>query len=684
MNPIVETPTKQNDQHPLFYHSQSIFCFALLSSNVYGYNVRVSPSGSMLQRLMYDAAIHFVDHLPSNQGKGGEGVFWFLDFHGSRLNPLALTHAIRNNVMPFLLPSKCSEFGQPNDKAANMSLSALIGQTAQKQNLMTTSTYTIEQAITTFKKGHQEWVERELDRLRYERRNCSTSGFKSTGIHPFYFDCNGWKDAREKEGIVQRLLESKLRQEGVNLAETFWVTRVREDADLDCLTEDEVKLLLNEPRPPNFPSNQRSILYFQADTIMVTLLAKYMGRKDRDKSVAPEPTTELERIASKLFFFDKGSNRPPMNTKTEAQLRLEQDKALLQVLEIGSVAHLRRTDTDMPSPRLSVFRQTRDEYVVLGENANMPQSIDAVLREYTVFTLEKTLTREEQRRQQTHQRKLRKEQASSLQETAKSEALAKRQEAIDEVFDEVFAELDNPPSKIQRQKIQAAIELPRRYDIEIQDPSNPSETKTMDVSLIGFNAHAADALAKALVMDLLQKKKDDARRTKERKGKRGYKITTKRSQTGTALALSYHKENEEEKLAAAKKVSKDATEKIASLKKLLATLEEGMEKQSSEYWIPEHAKGAQLTAFAKLFNTFSSKDNVATKRSNLEALNITQVAFDDKIKDLKEDIQNKVEELLASREEEDGLQTSIDRYRDLIGDDCDVDDDDDDDDDDDV
>ena len=47
--------------------------------NVYGFRVRVTPSGSMLKRTFYDFVVHFSKHLPHDQGPNGKGVVLFLD-----------------------------------------------------------------------------------------------------------------------------------------------------------------------------------------------------------------------------------------------------------------------------------------------------------------------------------------------------------------------------------------------------------------------------------------------------------------------------------------------------------------------------------------------------------------------------------------------------------------------------
>lgn len=88
--------------------------------NPWGFCVRTSAAGSMMQRTFFYYCIHFVKNIPTNQGRNGEPVILFLDGHSSRWDVSSLFYLLQNNVFPFFLPSHTSVWTQPNDNGVNL------------------------------------------------------------------------------------------------------------------------------------------------------------------------------------------------------------------------------------------------------------------------------------------------------------------------------------------------------------------------------------------------------------------------------------------------------------------------------------------------------------------------------------------------------------------------------------
>jgi hypothetical protein len=110
--------------------------------NPYGFQIRGTPSGSILKIIVFDLTVHFVKHLAKDQDKDGEWHFWFLDWHGSSANPRALLFLLQNRVFPVVLPSKTSIWFQPCDLGPNMRCSAHISEAAAQLALCQLDAYT--------------------------------------------------------------------------------------------------------------------------------------------------------------------------------------------------------------------------------------------------------------------------------------------------------------------------------------------------------------------------------------------------------------------------------------------------------------------------------------------------------------------------------------------------------------
>ena len=133
--------------------------------NVYGFRVRVTPSGSMLKRTFYDFVVHFSKHLPHDQGPNGKGVVLFLDWHGSRACPKVMAFALKSNVLIFIFPSKASLWCQLCDVGENLAVSVSISAVAQEKGILETSAMSYEVANKVFREGLQRHVDEQVAEL---------------------------------------------------------------------------------------------------------------------------------------------------------------------------------------------------------------------------------------------------------------------------------------------------------------------------------------------------------------------------------------------------------------------------------------------------------------------------------------------------------------------------------------
>ena len=73
----------------------------------------------MTQQIIMDYAMHFVNLLPSDQGKDNNPVILLVDGHSTRLDAILLLYFMQNNAFLFILALHISIWSQPNINGPN-------------------------------------------------------------------------------------------------------------------------------------------------------------------------------------------------------------------------------------------------------------------------------------------------------------------------------------------------------------------------------------------------------------------------------------------------------------------------------------------------------------------------------------------------------------------------------------
>ena len=174
-------------------------------NNPWGFMVRTSAAGSMMQRTFYDYCIHFIARIPKNQGKNGEPVILFLDGHSSRWDVSSLLFLLDNNVFPFILPSHTSIWTQPNDNGVNLRWLKCIEKSVSslwmRWNGISTSPGYFNIIL---RQGWKIFLKAERDDLLCCDSNNTTSSWAKTGLFPSNPFCETWEAIIENIGPLKR------------------------------------------------------------------------------------------------------------------------------------------------------------------------------------------------------------------------------------------------------------------------------------------------------------------------------------------------------------------------------------------------------------------------------------------------------------------------------------------------
>ena len=152
--------------------------------------------------MFYDYCCHFVDSLPSTQGKNGEPVILFMDGHVSRWNIAALCYLMLNSVYPFFLPSHTSIWSQPNDNGTIKRLHACIEEATLRRRRWNRAVIPYFNAIIF--DAWQNFLTREASDLIAGGNN-ATGAFARTGLFPFNPTSDSWEEAIDSLGIHNSL-----------------------------------------------------------------------------------------------------------------------------------------------------------------------------------------------------------------------------------------------------------------------------------------------------------------------------------------------------------------------------------------------------------------------------------------------------------------------------------------------
>jgi len=162
--------------------------------------VNTTSTGSMTQAVFFDYCEHFVQSLPSEQGKDALPCILFLDGHASRWSVASLRYLMLNNVYPFFLASHTTIWSQPNDNGTIKRLHSCIEEVTEKYRRWTSAV--IPYFNNIFSKGWRLFIERESTDLNSGGNNATSA---KTGLYPFNPLCDSWETAIATLGIDKAL-----------------------------------------------------------------------------------------------------------------------------------------------------------------------------------------------------------------------------------------------------------------------------------------------------------------------------------------------------------------------------------------------------------------------------------------------------------------------------------------------
>ena len=260
-----------------------------VSKNPWGFCVRTSQAGSMTQRTFFDYCLHFVKHIPDDQGENGEPVILFLDGHSSRWDVSSLLYLLQNKVFPFFLPSHTSVWTQPNDNGTNLrwvkSLETAVSSLGMRWNGVSTTPSYFNIII---RNGWKIFLKSEREDLLCCNCNNTTSAWKKTGLYPFNPFCESWNNVLETMGPLNRRYKETRGETGVEYEITL-------KKHVVPLSDGERKAITSS----SGQDNHIQAAYFH----MRKILSDWKRRSLFDPSTKPNPTSGPEIISCRLFEF---------------------------------------------------------------------------------------------------------------------------------------------------------------------------------------------------------------------------------------------------------------------------------------------------------------------------------------------------------------------------------------------
>ena len=176
----------------------------------------MTKSGSMTKQRFPKFCEHFVRHLPSGQGKGGEPVILAFDGHASRWSFDGLKYLLDNNVYCLCLPGHTSIWAQPNDGGPNASFKTVLGDTISEWRMYRRPMPKMESLAKmtradfnlVFSKAWLTWSERMQQQKKECGTNCIITAWAGCGFQPYTREAPFWLAAIEKFGQRDELAQA--------------------------------------------------------------------------------------------------------------------------------------------------------------------------------------------------------------------------------------------------------------------------------------------------------------------------------------------------------------------------------------------------------------------------------------------------------------------------------------------
>ncbi|CAB9505664.1 unknown protein [Seminavis robusta] len=664
--------------------------------NPFGFQVRATPSGSMLKRTFYDFLLHFKQQLPHDQGPGGLGVVLFLDWHCSRECPLSLiTSLLRFNILLFVLPSKTSIWSQPCDNGKNELTAKDIAQVAHELGILVGGTLTYSEANRIFRRGLERNCTDQNNELRRTGTNGVASSFRKTGLYPMDYNNEGWTMAYHNFNKLNEMIKQQKRDSGERLPEIIWVTKPRAVDQREALTDEDERLIRSFLPTEDFLAGTDGSdddlplevpLLFLAVAIGDYLLGKYTLDDDRDLSSPPIATEDYEAAALKLVTFEAVTSSNHVDTTctlTPEQVARDKLRTKLSLVIFGHAIVLREKESNRV---LNLTKQSAERFCVFDnertESNNMEiRSVKQILEtcvdaaDDEQYTLTKKDKRKQQKKDRIARKKLNESMYEEAQEVADSRRLKRNVEAIAKCLHVKRPRFASRLATLLEDEGVQPEELYQEYESVVLDPftdvisvTRGDVTKPITMTRVGTDVTAVNYTMETILMKvMIQKQAKDPGAIKRRKrGKIG--LSTHLGRSGIIAGILIQRNIKEDELKAVRKEEKGVIDELERMKALHVKACTLMQDLPDSFWKVEAVKGWRRMALVKLFEVkleVGVKPNAEAWSTALKRLSLTKATVETKVEELDRSIRNKERELaplLAKRREGEDFLNETQEY----------------------
>ncbi|CAB9504178.1 unknown protein [Seminavis robusta] len=645
--------------------------------NKFGFQVRTTPTGSMLKRTFYDFILHFTKQLPHDQGPNGIGVVLFLDWHCSRECPQSLILAfLKYNILIFVLPSKTSIWAQPCDNGKNELTAKDIAHAAHNLGLFVGSALDYRDANRVFRAGLEANCVQQNDELRRTGSNAAATSFAKTGLYPMSYENEGWNNAFQTFNKLNQLVKQKKQESGEKIPTIVWVTKPRPIDEREPLSEAEEEsirsflskddFLLGTDSSDAVSETTEAIdlpLLFLAVAIGDHLLGVYAEDENRDIDNPPTATHDYEEAALKLVQFVgvTKDNRVDTNcTLTEEEIARDKLRTRLSVLKFGEAITLRKKETNRHGEHLTIklMKQHVSRFLVLDNQRRQSRNLVTMtardlIENYFDNSDDETytLTKKDKRKHQKKARVARKRLNMSMCDEAKERADMQRLERnVSLITERLSTKRSRFASKLATLMEEEELDMEQLYlDFEgvVFEPyadtisvTRGEVSKDISVTRVGTDTTAVGHLMETVLTKLMLDLKSKGPDKKKRKRRRGAGQATNLGKSGLSVGILIQRQNKMEEVKSLQKEEKSLVDAVKRAKLLLAQAKEIVDSQElkDSFWKWDIVKGKKREILARLCGVYKSSNNAAEVAASLKSLQLTKESVLAKIKALAESI----------------------------------------------
>ncbi|CAB9506584.1 unknown protein [Seminavis robusta] len=668
--------------------------------NPFGFQIRTTPTGSMLKRTFFDFILHFKNQLPHDQGPNGHGVVLFLDWHCSRECPQSLLTAFfEYNILIFVLPSKTSIWSQPCDNGKNETSAKDISQTAHDLGLMVGSALDYRDANRIFRQGLQKNCIDQNDELRRTGRNAVVSSFEKTGLYPMSYDNEGWQTAIRGFGKMNSLIKQQKRDAGLQLPNVIWAARAIPPEKRSELSEQEKETIRaflplddflianngdNESTDDPAQLSLRELpLVCLAMAIAEHLIGKYTLDEQRDMSQPPSPHEPFEHAALKLVEFVALTEDNHVDTTcmlTKEAIARDKLRTKLALVKLGFATVLRRK---ADGGILNLTKQKADTFLVLDCEQRLSQNwvtmtVGDILDQcYDAKDDESyKLTVKDKKKCRKKQRIARKKLNASMYEEAKEIARSRRlKRNLEDKAQQLSTKRPRFYAKLAAIMEEEAVELEDLYgDFEdvVREPytdtvvvTRGDTTKDIDVSFGGGDISAISHYMQTALVKVMVELKAKAGEKERRKRRRYPGTSTHLGKSGIVAGILIQRQIKEDELKATEKEEKSLLDELDKLKSLVAGAKKLVNDMPDTHWHFDKVKGDNRKTVAKMFGVFKSSNKADEAMAALQSLELSKESFEAKLLELESSIkekETKVAPIVAKQREQSDFLLETEEY----------------------